>query len=51
MIKPDGKVFCLHIINKDINKKEERSSEVLLLFLIIPQKYLEFRVLADTESD
>lgn len=41
----------INIINKDINKKEEKSSEVLLLFLIFPQKYLEFRVLADTESD
>jgi len=36
----DGEVFCLHIINKDINKREESSSEVLLFFLIIPQKYL-----------
>lgn len=54
VIKPYGEVFCFHMIHKDINKKEESSSEVLLclvFFLIIPQKYLKFRVLSDTGRD
>lgn len=34
VIKPYGEVFCLHIIHKDINNKEESNSEVLLCFCL-----------------